>query len=216
MVCGIERFFQPGYAHNLVQVWIPSLTGMTERLQRGAIAADIACRSESSTLVMARAFPNSQFIGFDYHGSSIERARELAAEQGLLNAQFEVAAAQDLPQVDDQPYDFLAIFDALHDMGHPRAAAPQIRRRILADGAWMIVEPAAGDRLKENLNAVSRVFYSTSASICVHTAMSQNGGEALGAQAGPAAIADAVTSGGFTRFRVATRIPFNLVIEAKP
>lgn len=216
LFCGVEKFFRPGYAHNLVQTWIPSLSDMTAKLEAGAIAADIGCGHGSSTLVMAKAYPNSQFVGFDYHGPSIKRARELAAEQGLCNAKFEVATAQAFPQVNGEPYDLVTVFDALHDMGDPRGAAREVRRNLKADGSWMIVEPAAGDRLEENLNPVSRVFYAMSASVCVPTAMSQDGGEALGAQAGPQAIAEIAAVSGFTRFRTATTTPFNLVFEARP
>lgn len=216
LFCGTEKFFRPGYASNLVQHWLPTLSGMIDKLESGANVADIGCGHAVSTLVMARAFPNSRFVGFDYHGPSIERAAALAAEQGLSNVRFEVATAQEFPQLDGEPYDLVAIFDALHDMGDPRGAARQVRRNLQDDGSWMIVEPAASDVFAENLNPVSRVFYAMSTAICVPSAMSQQGGEALGAQAGPAAIAEVVESGGFTRFRTATATPFNLVFEARP
>lgn len=215
LFCGTEKFFRPSYAASLLSSWIPSLEGMHERLQAGGAVADLGCGHGCSTVLMARAYPASTFVGFDSHPPSIERARAIAAEQGLTNVRFEVATAQDFARADGG-YDLVAIFDALHDMGDPRGAARRVRELLKADGTWMIVEPAAGDRLEENLNPVGRVFYAMSTSVCVPSALSQAGGESLGAQAGPAALGDVVAGGGFTRFRVAAKTPFNLVIEARP
>jgi SAM-dependent methyltransferase len=216
LFCGTEKFFRPSYASNLLSSWIPSLEGMHARLQAGGAVADLGCGHGCSTLLMARAYPASRFVGFDYHPPSIEHARAAAAEQGLPNVRFEVATAQDFTRMDGEGYDLVAIFDALHDMGDPRGAARRVREMLKDDGTWMIVEPAAGDTLAENLNPVGRVYYAFSTCICVPSALSQKGGESLGAQAGPAALRDVVAAGGFPRFRVATRTPFNLVIEARP
>jgi ubiquinone/menaquinone biosynthesis C-methylase UbiE len=211
----VEKFFRPSYAGNLVQSWIPSLTDMQARLQAGGTVADLGCGHGCSTLLMAEAYPASTFVGFDNHAPSIERARRLAAEQNLPNVRFEVATAQNFTTMGGDGYDLVAIFDALHDMGDPRGAARRVREMLKPDGAWMIVEPAAADRLEENFNPVGRVYYALSTSVCVPSAMSQDGGDALGAQAGPAALKDVVASSGFSRFRIATKTPFNLVIEAK-
>jgi len=216
LFCGVERFYRTGYAANLVQNWLPALDDVIGKLKAGGLAADVGCGHGASTLVMARTFPKSRFVGFDYHGPSIERATAAAREQGLTNVRFEIARAQDFPQYDGESYDLVAIFDALHDMGDPRGAARQALHRLKTDGTWMIVEPAAADNLSENLNPVGRVYYAMSTSVCVPTALSQDGGESLGAQAGPAAIAEIAKSGGFTRFRTAAATPFNLVFEARP
>lgn len=216
LFCGVERFFRPGYVHNLVQSWIPSLTGAVAKLEAGATVADIGCGHGASTLVMAKAYPNSRFIGLDYHAPSIAQARERAVEQGLHNVQFEVATAETFPAPEGDGYDLVTVFDALHDMGHPLATAKQVRQNLKPDGSWMIVEPAAGDALEDNLNPVGRVFYAMSTAVCVPTAMSQSGDGALGAQAGPAELTRVVTAGGFSDCRVAASTPFNLVLEAKP
>ena len=216
LFCGVERFFRPGYVHNLVQSWIPSLTGAVPKLEAGATVADIGCGHGASTLVMAKAYPNSRFIGFDYHAPSIAQARERAVEQGLHNVQFEVATAETFPAPEGDGYDLVTVFDALHDMGHPLATAKQVRQNIKPDGSWMIVEPAAGDALQDNLNPVGRVFYAMSTAVCVPTAMSQSGDGALGAQAGPAELTRVVSAGGFSDCRIAASTPFNLVLEAKP
>ncbi len=215
LFCGTEKFFRPSYASNLVQTWIPSLNGVREKLERGASVADIGCGHGASTIIMAKAFPESQFIGFDPHGPSIEHARQHAREAGLTNVRFEIATAQDFPKRHDAAgYDFVCVFDALHDMGDPRGAARHVRESLKPGGTWMIVEPAASNRLEENLNPIGRVYYAFSAAVCVPSALSQSGGDSLGAQAGPARLTSIVESGGFKSTRIAAQSPFNLVLEA--
>jgi len=210
---GCEKFFRPGYAANLVNSWIPSLQGVKEKLEAGARAADVGCGKGASTLLMAKAFPNSMFFGFDYHDKSIEAARDSAKRASLADrVTFEVAKAKEYPGKD---YDFVAVFDCLHDMGDPVGAAKHIRESLAEDGTWMIVEPFANDDLKHNLNPVGRVYYSFSTLLCTPSSRSQEIGLCLGAQAGEARIREVVSSAGFTRFRRATETPFNIVYEAK-
>jgi SAM-dependent methyltransferase len=211
---GTERFFRPGYAANLVSNWIPALEGVENRLKTGARVADVGCGHGASTLIMAQAYPEASITGFDYHEPSIVHARNAAEEAGLSDrVKFEVARAQDYPGED---YDFVAVFDCLHDMGDPVGAAAHVRKSLKADGTWMIVEPFANDKLEDNLNPVGRIYYSASTFICTPASRSQEVGACLGAQAGEARLREVVTSGGFTRFRRATETPFNLVLEAKP
>jgi 2-polyprenyl-3-methyl-5-hydroxy-6-metoxy-1,4-benzoquinol methylase len=210
---GTERFFRPNYLGNLVSSWIPALDGMEERLRRGARCADVGCGHGASTILMAREYPKSRFVGFDYHEPSIRTARERAQTAGLADrVTFEVARSTDYPGKD---YDLVAHFDCLHDMGDPVGAARHVRETLAGDGTWMIVEPFAGDRVEENLNPVGRVFYAASTMVCVPASLAHNG-PALGAQAGEARLRDVVMKGGFTRFRRATQTPFNLVLEARP
>lgn len=211
---GTERFFRPGYAANLVSSWIPALDGVEERLRRGAAVADVGCGHGASTLIMAQAYPEATFVGFDYHAPSIAYAREAARQAGLEDrVSFEVARAQDFPGGD---YDMVAMFDCLHDMGDPAGAAAHVYQTLKPDGTWLIVEPFANDRLADNLNPVGRIFYSASTFICTPASRSQEVGACLGAQAGEARLREVVTQGGFTRFRRATETPFNLVLEARP
>jgi SAM-dependent methyltransferase len=210
---GTERFFRPNYSANLVSSWIPALDGVEDKLRRGASVADVGCGLGTSTIFLARAFPQSRFVGFDYHDASIRRARERAAEAGVADrARFEVARSTDYP---GSGYDLVAHFDCLHDMGDPTGAARHVRETLAPDGTWMIVEPFAGDRVEENLNPVGRMFYAASTMVCVPASLAQNG-PALGAQAGEARLQAVVTAGGFSRFRRATQTPFNLVLEARP
>jgi SAM-dependent methyltransferase len=210
---GCERFFRPGYNANLLSAWLPALDGVVEKLERGATVADVGCGHGSSTILMAQAFPNSTFVGSDYHAGSIETARERAREAGLENARFTVAPAAGF---EGKGYDLVTMFDCLHDMGDPAGAARHVREAIADDGTWLIVEPRAGDRVEENLNPVGRAYYGFSTLLCTPASLSQEVGLALGAQAGEARIRDVVTSGGFTRFDRAAETPFNLVFEARP
>ncbi len=211
---GTERFFRPGYRAHLVTEWIPALDGVQEKLERGAKVADVGCGHGASTILMAEAFPNSEFFGFDYHDASIERAREAAGDAGVGDRiTFAVAAAKDYP---GGGYDLVCVFDCLHDMGDPVGASRHVHETLDSDGTWMIVEPFANDSLEENLNPVGRVFYGASTVICTPASLSQEVGLALGAQAGEARLTEVVEQGGFTHVRRATETPFNLVLEARP
>ena len=211
---GTERFFRPGYTANLVGQWIPALEGVDEKLKAGARVADVGCGHGASTVIMAEAYPQSTFTGFDYHEPSIAYAREAAIKAGVGDrVKFEVAMAQNYP---GSGYDFVTVFDCLHDMGDPVGASAHVRKSLSADGTWMIVEPFAHDRLEDNLNPVGRIFYSASTFICTPASRSQDVGMCLGAQAGETRMREVVTQGGFKRFRRATETPFNLVYEARP
>jgi len=211
---GCEKFFRPGYTANLVSAWIPAMHDVKGKLEAGSRVADVGCGKGASTILMAKAFPKSRFVGFDYHDKSIEAARESAKRNGVAdNVTFEVAKAKEFPGRD---YDFVTVFDCLHDMGDPIGAAAHIRQCLAKDGTWMIVEPFANDNLKDNLNPIGRVYYSFSTLLCTPCSRSQEVGLCLGAQAGEARIRDVVTSAGFNRFRRATETPFNIVFEARP
>jgi SAM-dependent methyltransferase len=211
---GTERFFRPGYTAHLVPSWIPALDGLEARLKAGARVADVGCGHGASTVIMAQAYPASTFIGFDYHEPSIARAREAARQAGVDGrVSFEVASAKSYA---GHAYDLVTMFDCLHDMGDPVGASAHVRRSLKPDGAWMIVEPFANDRLEDNLNPVGRIFYSASTFICTPASRSQEVGLCLGAQAGEERLRQVVSDGGFARFRRATQTPFNLVFEARP
>lgn len=211
LFCGVERFFRPGYKAHLVAEWLPSLEGIVEKLRRGAKVADVGCGHGASTVLMAEAFPNSEFVGIDFHDASIEHARHHAKR--LPNVRFETARAQDYP---GSGFDLVTMFDALHDMGDPLGAVRHARKTLKPDGTLMLIEPKAGDSLADNLNPVGRIYYAFSTSVCVPASLNQEVGTALGAQAGEKRLGEVIREAGFSRFRRSAETPFNMVLEARP
>ena len=210
---GCERFFRTMYNGHLIGEWLPALDGVVAKLQAGGTVADIGCGHGASTVLMAQAFPASRFHGSDYHRGSIDTARERASTAGVGGRiEFEVASAQ---QFTGSGYDLVTTFDALHDMGDPIGAARHVYESLADDGTWMIVEPAAGDAIEQNLTPVGRAYYGFSTLLCTPSSLAQEVGLALGTQAGPARIKDVITSAGFTRFRIAAQTPFNNVLEVR-
>ncbi len=211
---GTERFFRPGYKANLVQSWLPALDGVVDDLAAGATVADVGCGFGASTIIMGEAYPASTFVGFDFHGPSIDHAREQAEAAGLSErVRFEVAPAKGIT---GSGYRLVCFFDCLHDMGDPVGALVRAREALADDGTVLLVEPYAGDSVEENLTPVGRVFYAASSLICTPASQSQEVGLALGAQAGEARLAEVAREAGFTRVRRAAETPFNLVLELRP
>jgi 2-polyprenyl-3-methyl-5-hydroxy-6-metoxy-1,4-benzoquinol methylase len=211
---GTERFFQPGYNAHIIAEWIPALGDVDAKLRAGAKVADVGCGLGASTIVMAKEYPKSTFTGFDYHQSSIELARERATAADVAETVgFGVASAQDFA---GGPYDFIACFNCLHDMGDPVGGAKHILAQIKPGGTWLLVEPYANDNLEENLNPIGRIFYAASTLLSTPASLSQNVGLALGAQAGEARLREVAIEAGFRRFRRAAQTPFNLVFEIRP
>lgn len=211
---GTARFFRPAYRSHLVDAWLPALDGVCAKLERGALIADVGCGHGLSTLLMARAFPNSSFLGFDLHGPSIDRARTAAAEAGLDRAcSFERADAKEFPGRD---YDLVCFFDCLHDLGDPAGAAAHAREALAPGGTLMLVEPLAGDTLAENLNPLGRFYYAFSTMVCTPASRSQEVGACLGAQAGERRLRQVLGAAGFSRVRRAGETRLNLVLEARP
>jgi SAM-dependent methyltransferase len=210
---GCERFFRPGYLANLVAGWLPALDGVVAKLEAGASVADLGCGYGASTILMAQAYPRSIFRGSDYHAASIDSARERTRAAGVEDrVSFEVASAGGFS---GSGYDLVTTFDALHDMGDPVGAARQVYQALDDDGTWMVVEPAAGDRVEDNFNPVGRAYYGFSTLLCTPASLSQDVGLALGTQAGPSRIRDVTVAAGFSHFRVAAQTPFNLVFEVR-
>jgi ubiquinone/menaquinone biosynthesis C-methylase UbiE len=215
LFCAVGAFFRPGYVNSVVQSWLPSLDSVQQKLQDGAKVADIGCGVGFSTLLMAKAFPASSFVGYDFHARSIEQANEHAEAHGLANrVRFVSSPAKDIA---DRDFDLITMFDCLHDMGDPRGCAKHVHKLLRPGGTWMIVEPIAADHPAENVgNPVSRLYYNASTMICVPTSLAQEVGEALGAQAGEAKLIEVLREGGFRHVRRATEGPFNMVLEARP
>ncbi|MBU6957084.1 methyltransferase domain-containing protein [Pseudomonas sp. CVAP len=213
MFKGTERFFRPGYRAHLVGEWLPALEGVVGKLKAGAKVADVGCGHGASTVVMAKAFPASSFVGFDYHAPSITTATQRAEEGGVADrARFVQSTAKNFPGND---YDLICYFDCLHDMGDPVGAAKHAYESLKPDGTVLLVEPYANDHLDENATPVGRLFYAASTFICTPNSLSQEVGLGLGAQAGEARLRDVFTQAGFKHFRRATETPFNLILEAR-
>ncbi|MGI9551091.1 MAG: class I SAM-dependent methyltransferase [Aurantibacter sp.] len=212
LFCGTEKFFRPSYSTNLVSSWLPALDGVVEKLEKGGKVADVGCGHGASTMIMAKAFPNSEFIGYDFHEGSVKHAAAEAEKAGLGNISFHVATAKDFPGTG---YDLVAFFDCLHDMGDPVGACKHVVKALKPNGTCLMVEPFANDTLAENMNPVGRAFYSFSTVLCTPSSLSQEVGLALGAQAGEKRLRDVAIQGGFKRFRRATETPFNLILEAQ-
>ena len=212
---GTEWFFRTGYRAHLPAEWIPALDGVEEKLKAGASVADVGCGHGASVVVMAEAYPNSRFSGFDYHEPSIQTARERAKEAGVDDrATFDVAGAKDYPG----RYDLICFFDCLHDMGDPVGIATYAREHLQHDGTVLLVEPFALDGRRENVqgNPMAALLYAASTAVCTPNALSQEVGLGLGAQAGEACLRAVFEEAGFSRFRRAAETPLNLILEAKP
>jgi ubiquinone/menaquinone biosynthesis C-methylase UbiE len=213
LYCGVAAFYRNAYRGSLVQEWLPALDGVTDKLSRGAKVADIGCGHGHSTILMAQAYPNSKFWGFDGHKDSIEAARKVAKAAGVADrVTFEVADARAYPK---QSYDLICFFDCLHDMGHPADAASHAQKALAKDGTVMLVEPFAGDKVEDNINPVGRLYYAASTTLCCAHAISENGTHVLGAQAGEARLGQIFEKAGFHQFRMAMQTPFNLILEAR-
>lgn len=213
---GTEAFFRNGYRAHLTQTWIPSLNGAQEQLAKGGRVADVGCGHGASVILMAQAFPKSQFVGIDYHESSIAVARERAKQAGVADqVRFEVGTPRALASSKEK-FELVCFMDSLHDMGDPLEAVWASRQAMADSGALMLVEPFAKDRSEENVGPVARMYYSASAALCTQNALAQGGRYSLGAQAGATQLLAILKDAGFRSARVAMETPFNLILEARP
>lgn len=213
LYCGVAAFYKNAYRGSLVSEWLPALDGVVDKLEAGIAVADVGCGHGHSSILMAEAFPNSRFHGFDAHAASIDDARRNAEAAGVAGrACFDVAHAAGYPE---RGYDLICFFDCLHDMGDPLAAARHACDALAPDGTVMLVEPFANDRVEDNRSAVARLYYAASTTLCCAHAISEGGRLVLGAQAGEARLAAVFRKAGFTRFRRAAATPFNLILEAR-
>lgn len=213
LFCGSESLFRPGYKTFLANDWIAALDGVAAKLTSGARVADVGCGHGASTIVLAEAFPASRFDGFDNHAASIVTAQQRAEEAGVSdNIRFETLDAQSYPA---DGYDLICFMDCLHDMGDPVGAARHAARALKSNGSVLLVEPAAGNAVEENINPVSRLYYAASTAVCTPCALSQDVGLALGAQAGQRRLSEVMLEAGFASVQRVAETPFNIILEAR-
>lgn len=213
LYCGVAAFYRNAYRGSLVSEWLPALDGVVEKLEAGITVADVGCGHGHSSILMAEAFPNSRFHGFDVHAASITEARRNAQQANVADrVRFDTARAADYA---GRNYDLICFFDCLHDMGDPLAAARHAYDALSPDGTVMLIEPFANDRVEDNRSAVARLYYAASTTLCCAHAISEGGHLVLGAQAGEARLAEVFRKAGFTHFRRAAETPFNLILEVR-
>ncbi|MDG2333414.1 MAG: methyltransferase domain-containing protein [Myxococcota bacterium] len=207
MIDGIARSNGPGTRLMLTRKWLPAMPDVVGRLESGIRVADVGCGSGVAALTMARAYPNSEFHGFDVDASSLERARRAAREEGAENVFFAQVDGGSIPS--DPGFDFITTFDVIHDVVDPLAVLGQIRAALAEGGAYLMVEPQAGDDLEENLHSAGALTYALSTLHCMTQSLA-HGGEGLGAAWGPGRAERYCRDAGFGRFeRLELANPFN-------
>lgn len=203
----IERFFGPGYRNFLVNEWLAKVPGLNNKLDKGGAIADVGCGCGQSTVAMAKAFPKSQVVGIDYHGPSIERAKQLATSHGLSNVEFVQAAADQIPN--SRKYDLICSFDCIHDMVKPRATLDAIRRALAPEGVYVWSEPNLSANAHENRTPIGRTFHAISPLHCMTVSLAFSG-EGLGTVIGEQGARALAQDVGFQRFeKLPIENPFN-------
>lgn len=210
---GVAALYRNAYRESLVESWIPALDGVEAKLRAGGRVADVGCGFGYSTIVMAEAFPKSTFVGFDVHAGSVEAARRIAADAGVSDrVRFELA---DASSYREDGFDLVCFFDCLHDLGDPVRALRNAGRSLNTEGTIMAVEPFANDRVEENFNTLGRMYFAASTTLCVAHSLSEDGGAALGAQAGAERLTEVFHEAGLPRVRQAAKTPFNIILEGR-
>ncbi len=197
---GIERGIAPWFRALLVPLVLPRV-GVVERLRAGATTADVGCGAGVALLEMAKAFPRSEFHGYDISQHALARARENCKQAGVANATFHDAARDPLPA--DARFDFVTTFDCLHDMTDPASVMRRIRSALAPDGTWLIADIKAHASYEENVekNPMAAMMYGTSVISCMSSALSEPGGLGLGTLGFHENLArEMVEQAGFTRF----------------
>ncbi len=215
---GIERSFEPWNRHNLLRKVLPAMDGVVERLEDGALVADVGCGAGGAVMLMAEAFPNSTFVGYDISRHALDRAEAKLAESGLSNARF--ADPRDEPLTVDGSLDLVTTFDCIHDMAHPAPVIAAIRTALRDEGHWLLVDIRAADSLADNieLNPMAPLLYGVSVLACMSSALSEPGGAGLGTLGLSASKAEEMANAaGFTRFTTLdVAHPMNAFYEVRP
>ena len=203
--------------NQVVPVMIPALDGVAEKLERGALVADIGCGDGAVVLAMAEAWPNSTFHASDPSRHAVERVREVADDMGLTNVEVVQASGEDFPR--GGAYDLVVTFDCIHDMTRPEAVIAAIRGGLKPDGTWFIKDIRSKPRFEDNLrNPMLAMMYGFSLMACMSSAMSEPDGAGLGTLGFNPDVAERMSrDAGFTRFLMHDfRDPGNLYYEVRP
>jgi SAM-dependent methyltransferase len=162
----------------LLDVVVPSVEDLRQRLEAGIDVADIGCGSGHAINVLAREFPNSRLVGYDFSAEAIEAARAETAAWGLINTRFEVLDVAALDEV--AAYDLVTAFDAIHDQAHPGQVLANIARAVRDDGTFLMVDIEASSLVHENLeNPFATFLYTVSTMHCMSVSLGL-GGDGLG------------------------------------
>jgi 2-polyprenyl-3-methyl-5-hydroxy-6-metoxy-1,4-benzoquinol methylase len=199
---GIERSFEPWNREFLIPVVLPALDDVVDKLTAGATVADVGCGAGGAVLLMAGAYPNSQFHGYDISRYALGRAEQKRTEANATNAHFHDPRQDPLPS--NHTVDLVTTFDCIHDMTDPQGMMHAIRQAITPDGSWLLVDIKARDTFAENVekNPMAALMYGISVLSCMSSALSEPGGAGLGTLGLPATRAEAMArAAGFTRFR---------------
>lgn len=177
----------------LVEVILPLVDGLPERLRAGIDVADIGCGSGHAINVMAQAFPSSRFAGIDFSDEGLDAARGEAQQLGLPNATF---LARDVAELDvADAYDVITVFDAIHDQAHPTLVLQNIHRALRPGGTFLMVDIKASSQLEDNIGApLATYLYTVSTMHCMSVSLGLGGaglGTVWGRQLAETMLADA-------------------------
>jgi 2-polyprenyl-3-methyl-5-hydroxy-6-metoxy-1,4-benzoquinol methylase len=187
---------------SLVDATLPMIPGIVERLQQGIDVLDVGCGQGHAINVMAKAFANSRFTGYDFSEEGVAAGQVEAKRMGLSNSTF---VAQDAAKMEDvEAFDFITAFDAIHDQAHPTEVLKRIARALRPGGVFLMVDIQASSNLEENLeHPIAPMLYSVSTAHCMTVSLAL-GGEGLGTVWGEQLARQKLAEAGFTNVDIKT------------
>lgn len=184
------------YANRLASYWMTQLPDVAARLEAGGRAFDLGCGVGRATMALGAAYPSADILGVDMDAKSIAQAKDAAQQAGLSHVEFFEGSIGDVPK--GEGYDLATLFDCLHDLTDPAQTLGEIRSLLKPDGALLVMEPKAADRLQDNINSLGAIYYGFSVFHCMTQSLAQ-GGPGLGTCLGPTRTVELLREGGFSR-----------------